>query len=189
MLDYNIDFDEASFYFRDSAYEHPPLFPRVSRVALVEASSVEASARKEGVPHKILLTIDVSNISPMTVVSTGKRNGEARRYMDQETKNPDSWMDKFVADDESSCGTLDYSVDTFEEQAVMQVQSAMTRVAYGHSRRQSGVPATVGYEEFISMDKEINRALISKFDVHARRSVEDNCLFGWVTAILHRLGD
>lgn len=174
----HIPFDEASLYFQDPAYEKPVSFSRFSRGAIMDVPS------KVRVPTRISMNIRVDSVSPMDSVSPADKQ---RGFIMNPAHgfDPDAWMSDLIADDESSCGTLDYSVDTIEEERINQVQRALTREVYGlpltESVRQIKVEPEVD-EKIVYEDDKMNQ-----LDVHAKNGSEDECFgipIGWLAKLL-----
>jgi hypothetical protein len=96
--------DDASFYFRDPAYERPPFFPLVSTHAIVVDAgpkSLENLPRKISVQHH-----QMDDLSPMSTAT------DRFTFRKDDLDEPDEFWGSFIADDDSSCGTLDYSLDS-----------------------------------------------------------------------------
>jgi hypothetical protein len=105
--------DEASFYFQDPAFEdphRPRLFPMVSTTATVDVSSLSKNLELT-LPRNTASVFHFASLSPM---STGSDVVPSSRTQKPSHKPQEFWHD-FVADDDSSCRTLDYSLDSDSE--------------------------------------------------------------------------
>ena len=181
MRDLNtITFDEASFYFRDPSYEKRLSRPRVPREAIKDVPS------KVGVPTRISLTISMDDVSPTDKVSPGDELSPMKDGVND--LDPDAWMDDLITGDDSSCGTLDYSMDTLEEEKIIRVQRALIRGVYGLSPQ---LPLSISSElKVVEEDDKINQDLEDELDVHAKKRHGHECFgipIGWFTTLVDNL--
>lgn len=169
----NVTAEDGDFYFCDPAFEKP--YPLVSRDAIVNVRS------KDSVPTRISLNIRIDTF-PQLDFHRGLPRKDSLHDLDQDT-----WTSDFVPDDDS-CGTLDYSVDTVEEQKLMKVQQALTRVVYGPQASEPSSPIRME-SSVMEKDDRMNQDLLNEYDVHAKSS-EDECLgipIGWFTHLFKGL--
>lgn len=175
MKDINtMPFDEASFYFCDPAFEKP--IRRVSWNTMMGVRSIER------VPSKITLSRVETNVALET--------HEELPWKDPiKELDPDSWMDELVGNEESSCGTLDYSVDTFEEKKItLNAQRPQTRddddvhhAPAVHSTIEIPVEPNVIVE-----DDKINQDMVEGLDLHSKKK-EPECFgipMGWFADLI-----
>ncbi len=161
-------FDEASFYFCDPAFEKP-----LRRGSQSSINSLRRSMNK--IPSKISL---FKNMEENPALETRE---DLPLKDPSYNLDPDVWMEDFIADDESSCGTLDYSVDTYEEQRIMHIQRALTNVVYGPIPAEPTLPIEVN--SMIMEDYLMNQDVADELDVHEKKK-EGECFgipVGWVT--------
>ena len=167
MKDINtLPFDEASFYFCDPAFEGPEKpVRRVSWNAMIGVRSIEK------VPSKIMLSRVESNIA------LESRDELTWKDPIQEL-DPDSWMHDLVGVDESSCGTLDYSVETLDEKSMM-LNTQLTPVVDEPPPVETTIEIPVESQVMVEDDK-MNQDMES-LDVHSKKQ-EPECFgipMGW----------
>jgi hypothetical protein len=103
--------DEAYFYFRDPAYEAPQrrrLFPFASAAVSIDASS-PCKGYESRLPRELHQGTGFASLSPRYFC----------RYPPPSIRgskpNPTKFWSDFVPDDDSSCGSLGYSLDLDNE--------------------------------------------------------------------------
>lgn len=174
----NITAEEGDHYFRDPAFETP--FPLAVRH---DATIMDVHSKDQQVPTRISLNIRLDTVSQVGF------NHEFAMKDPAQDLDQDTWTSDFVVDDDS-CGTLDYSVDTIEEEKLLKVQQALTRVVYGPPASEPSSPITL---ESCVMDKDdkMNDDLLDEYGIHGRnKNSEDECFgipIGWLTTLLQGL--
>jgi hypothetical protein len=105
----SIKIDKASFYFRDPAYEAPQrrrLFPFVSAAATIDASS-PCKGNEFTLPRELHQGRGFASLSSMYFCTDRYPPSSIRGSK----PNPTKFWGDFVPDDDSSCGSLGYSLD------------------------------------------------------------------------------
>lgn len=172
MRDINtIAFDEASFYFCDPAFEKP--LPRASR------NTIGGGRSMERVPSKISLM----RADPNPVNETRDFPGrEQSHYLD-----PDICVEDFAAEDESTCGTLDYSVDTCDDHKITNVQHELTEIMCSSIGTKSLL--LLPRASNVMMDDDMMNDYVDELDVHIKKK-EAECFgipMGWFIEFLRIL--
>lgn len=179
----NIPFDEASFYFCDPAFEKP--LRRVSWNTVMGVRSIER------VPSKITL---MDRVEPNTAL---EMRSEEFRWKDSiQEMDPDCWMHDSAGADESTCGTLDYSIDTMEEKKSM-LNSERTLVTRGDDdddgeRQPLQTTIVIPVESQVMVeDDKMNQDIMYILDVHSKKKGPE-CFgipMGWLGDLISNLAE
>ena len=171
----NVVFDEADLYFRDPAFEKP-LFPRVSRDAIVDLQA----------PSRISMKLHLNSLaSAQEQVNMPLHQQIHFEQMDRNVWTRDPLHEDF---DESSHGTLDYSVDTLDDERITKTRRSQAKTRRSRDLTQPVLPPELE-EMVIKADDAINQEVATELDVHARTK-EDECFgfpIGWLTSFLNNL--
>lgn len=173
-------FEEADLYFRDPAFEKP-LFPRVSRDAIVDMEKLHPASHST-----ISVKLNLSGIYS----SSNRRNVPLHEEIPLEHLDHEPWMSNPMDQDfdDSSFGTLDYSVDTLDDERVSKAARRLKLTQNYIPPAQPLLPKEL-QTMVIKADDAINQEAIDDLDVHARTR-EDECFgvpIGWLTTFLHNL--